>query len=207
MPEKQPSQNNRFIIAACALPIGVACMFILATLLPRTYIDDPRYDLLVVVDTPHINSQAFDVRFAVEQGRLRSSVTYVDGQQRFHARQLYRYSTARGALVKVDTPIPESVKRALVARGEDQSEVTEQLLLSEELRALKILPAKTAPDGYRFRHNYGGGAGFFGALFGMDRHRYGVVVEHRGRVVEIPLNDTDQHRYYQNARFLGWIDK
>jgi hypothetical protein len=203
-------KDNLFVIAAIALPLVVAAMFILATWLPTLYVEDPTYDLLVVIDKHHDQSQRFQVRYDVEDGQLVASASYALARRPLRDAELHRFSPSAGTIKRVQVPLPAELKAALKALdngAEDRKETDAlPLPLPAALTQLQLLAGDTAPDGYTFRNRHGRGAGLFGELFGMHGRYHAMSVEKDGRVVGIATDaDDPYHYYYNNVRFLGWI--
>jgi len=202
-------KDNLFVVAAIALPVLVAAMFILATSLPKAYVDDPRYELLVLIDRHYNESQPYRVHYRVEEGQLRASATYAQRGRAFRDVELHRFTPASGRLKRIDVSVPTALKAELkAAAGEDETNESDALPLPlpQALASLKLLDNTQAPDGYTFRNRRGRGAGLFGELFGMSRRYYAMSVEKDGRVVDVATDADDPHLYYaSNVRFLGWI--
>ena len=203
-------KDNLFVIAAIALPVLVAAMFILATSLPRAYVDDPQYELLVVIDRHDNESRPYRLRYRVEDGQLSASATYVSRRRTYNEAELHRFSPASGTLKRIDVTMPAALKAELkaLASDDDQAPETDALPvpLPESLAQLRLHNNKQAPDGYTFRNRRGRGAGLFGELFGMSSRYYAMSVEKDGRVVDVATDADDPYRYYySNVRFLGWI--
>lgn len=192
-------KDNLFVVAAIALPILVTCLFALATVLPRYWVDDPQYDLLVSLDRHTQNQRPYQLELSVADGRLQAHAVS-DRPNRYYSNQaeLYRFNTRAGTLTPIDIPVGDI---------RVQQDGRTPIELPEELQKLELLTESMAPDGYHFRHRYGGSPGLFGELFGMGSRRQVIAVEKDGRVLDVNTADKGRYRYYYNVEFLGWIDR
>src|SRR5262245_60235885 len=67
-------RDNAFIVAAVALPVAVAGLFLIATIIPRWTIPAPAYDLVMRATRPYDASRTgVVVDFAVREGRVEAT--------------------------------------------------------------------------------------------------------------------------------------
>ena len=81
MPEESRGgfiRNNAFMVAAIALPVVVAGLFILASAVPRWTVPPPSYDLLLKTTRPYNQPPATVlVDFNVRDGRVEATLSTV----------------------------------------------------------------------------------------------------------------------------------
>ena len=197
-------RDNAFIAAAVALPLVVAGAFIAATALPRLWVDKPAHDFLFAIDAPYRSQTTISLTFRTDGNELIAEAGYVPGTAGVNTRELYRFHADSGELEHVTPAIPDYVRSQLMA-ATNATPGSARVPLPEPLAGIRLSTSASAPDGYRWRHEYARTTGFFGELFGMRGHRYITAVEHGGRVVEVPAVAGDPYRYYYNVQFLGWV--
>jgi hypothetical protein len=201
-------KDNIFIVAAVVLPLVVAALFLVATALPRFFVEPPTYALLVAIDDRSPNRSGYGIEFEVTSNRLTARALYSNSKGYFKQSHVYRYTPGAEQLEHVEVVIDEALRAELQADAENKKKTDSQLTLPlpEALADLELITTTTAPDGYRFRSDYRGGAGLFGALFGMRSRQYAVAIEKQGRVVELGAELEQLHGYaWYNVHFLGWI--
>jgi hypothetical protein len=201
-------KENLFIVAAVVLPLAVAALFLLATALPRYFVDDPSYALLVAIDERLANRTDYAIEFEVTGDRLKAKAVHSTASRFFGHSELFRYTPGDEALEHIPLEIPGQLRARLESelQAQDKQEARLALPLPAELANLELMTAVTAPDGYRFRNDFRGSPGLFGALFGMGSRYRVVAIEKDGRVVEIgaELEGVQGYSHY-NVQFLGWI--
>jgi len=201
-------KQNIFLVAAVVLPIAVAGLFLLATALPRAFVDAPRYGFLVSLDEHRSSQSDYSVQLEVVGNKLRAEALYNPTHRFYQDTRLYRFNPGTHSLTFIPLEVPDDVRDALAELSETNDGQLHRLSmrLPSEAAELSMLSDPTAPDGYRFRSDYRGNSGLFGALFGMGRRGAMVAIEKDARVVEITPELEQADRYaYHNVRFLGWI--
>jgi hypothetical protein len=187
-------RKNLMIVVSIALPLLVALLFALASVLPSLYSNPPAHDLLL----------SLHGRSTARSSQVRISLEVNDGQVKVMAKKsekdanyqnnprLFRYSHLSGEVREINIPIPENM-----AMGERGSEVR-----VAELASLRVSDALRAPDGYEFRGRRRGG-GLITELFGGSRNRTDVSIANNGAVVRLRLPASDY--WYNDVRFVGWV--
>ncbi len=201
-------RENLFLIAAVVLPLAVAGLFLLATALPRVFVEDPQFALLVSIEQHLPQHTSFGVHLQVADKHLLAEAFYNRDSRFFEHTHVYRYVPGHDMPERFDLTIPDDLRRSLESMAEDadRQESRLPLPLPAALRDVELITTITAPDGYRFRNDYRGGAGLFGALFGMGSRSRVIAIEKGGRVIELGADIEPLDRYgYHNVRFLGWI--
>ncbi len=214
MSADQPQQSswlkeNVFMVAAIALPLVVAALFLGATALPKLFVEAPQFSLLVAIDERRVNQSNFDIEFEVVNGQLQARAVYSETPRFYEQSTLFRFTPGQSMLARIDLRIDDTLRAELesAAAEADKHETSAPLPLPADLADLILNPAITAPDGYRFRNDYRGGAGLFGELFGMRSRNRVVAIEKDGRVEELGAELEQMQRYsYYNVHFLGWIE-
>jgi len=201
-------KENIFLVAAVVLPLAVAGLFLIATALPRAFVDPPAYALLVAIDERVPAQSSFGIDFEVVNNRLKAYAVYSTSHRYSGHSKLFRFTPGAAQLERIDVSIDDELRALLEAEAHnvDKDEARRPLPLPEHLSRLELITLATAPDGYRFRSDYRGGAGLFGELFGMGSRNRVVAIEKDGRIVELgaELEQLQGYAYY-NVQFLGWI--
>ena len=188
-------RNNLFMVAAIALPVLVAGLFILASAVPRWTVPPPSYDLLLKTTRPYSQQPATVlVDFNVREGRVEATLSPIVqntyGQP--WALLLYDHETMNVEEIRIDIP-------AAMAQGEPP-----RTIVVDSLAARRVSPQSTAPDGYEFQTRTNGSPGIVGDLFGMGRYRQTAALVNRGRVVAIDL-PSPYDVYQSPVSSVGWI--
>ncbi len=212
-------KENVFIVAALALPLLVAGLFLVVSAVPRLLVDDPRYDLLFAITDSGAPDSDVALSFRLEDGGVwadaSASARYVSGRQ-----QLYRFDAATMKVRRIDVNIPEGVRqtlsriatRNLTQSSQDPSVPPAPLVYPvpfrvSETAGLSLIESTVAPDGYEFA-DHAGDRGLFGELFGMGSSRFSVRIVKHGRIIALQIPDRHTGRYYYaNAMLLGWVEQ
>ena len=190
-------RRNAFLVAAVALPVVVAALFLIASAIPQWTVPPPAYDLLLRVARPYGAARPrVAAEFAVRDGRVEATVrpapedTYVQSW----ALLLFDHETATVREIAIDG-LPASM-----ANGDEPRTIALGILAG---RRVSAEPA--APDGYELRTRSSGGAGLIGDIFGMGRYRQHAALVNRGRVVPLELPPPYQDPYQSPVFAIGWL--
>lgn len=185
-------RQNPTIAAGILLPLLVAALFVLATAVPRMLVAAPEYDLLFTVSDYRQGPYPVEVRFDVDDGKLRARAYNAANNYR-NVPVLYRYEHATNTVRRIDVD--------LAAGTEEFADGTE--LDIPDLAGVGVSSATQAPDGYEMTTPGYRRDGLMGLFFGR-RHDSGIAIRKDGAVYAIPSVD-GRHFYYGNVTFVGWI--
>ena len=184
-------RENPMIAASILLPLIVVVFFLLATALPKMFVDPPGYSLLFTVPDYTPRSPEIEIRYSVNEGRLRVQAYNSDTSYR-NTPRLYLFDHEKRVTREIPFDLP--VSKDSFDNG-DEIEVP-------ELRDQQILTDYTAPDGYEIHGPGYRNDNLVTALFGGRRHK-SLTIHKSGAVFEIPHPGTNS--YYYNVTFLGWL--
>jgi hypothetical protein len=184
-------KDNFAIVAAIVLPLILALLFALSTLVTRVTVDDPKYDLLIADEYYSGNST-----FALNVVNDRLIISYAPPQK--DANGNYMYGT-KPRLWRVRVP---DMKVEQVSLQEPTDKVARDIQIPG-ITDVPVSATQPGPDGYNFTNSYSYGNSLMSEIFDMDRgQRYRVAIYKDGRTV--PIRIGDGHTYY-NMHFIGWI--
>jgi hypothetical protein len=190
-------RDNAFMVAAVSLPVLVAGLFILASVVPRWTEPSPAYDLILKVSRPYNQSPAtvlvdFNVRDGRVEATLRPPVPLdVYGQPW----ALLRYDHETMSVEEIPLDLP-----AAMAEGDPP-----RTFVVESLATSRVSAQSAAPDGYELRTRTNRSPGLVGELFGMGRYRQTVALVNRGRVIDVTLPSPYGDPYQSSVYAVGWI--
>jgi hypothetical protein len=186
-------ENNAFLVAAVALPVVVAGLFILATAVPRWTVADPQYDLVLRARSYDVAQAKVVVDFNVRNGQVEAVVhpAPANGYTQPWSLFLFEHETKTVREIPVDLP---------TSLGEGES----RTIVVDAVADRHLNTAVTAPDGYELMMHSSGGGGLVGDIFGMGRYRQTLALVNQGRVVPIVL-PTAYQTYGSPAYALGWV--
>jgi hypothetical protein len=187
-------RDHAFLVAAIALPVAVAALFILASAIPRWTVPPPAYDLVLRAvsyeSSPAKVSTDVTVRDGVVEVTVRPAApnTYPQPSRLF----LFDHETGRVRALPLDLP-------AGLKEGESKT------LRVDALAGRIVRSDATAPDGYSLDTSSSGGSGLVGDLFGMSRYRQNLSLVNRGRAIPLVLPTPYQSVYVSAVSVVGWI--
>ena len=184
-------RENPMIAASIGLPLVVVVFFLLATAIPKWFVDPPGHSFLFTVPDHTHRSPEIDVRFDVADGRLRVRVYKTDVHYR-NTPRLYLFDHEKLATREIPIDLPPN---------KDGFEDGDEIEVSEFANRA-IATERTAPDGYEVRNPGYRGDNIVTALFGGRRHK-NLAVHKSGAVFDIP--NPGSNTYYYNVTFLGWL--
>lgn len=198
MPQKRGSfvKDNAFMVAAIALPVAVAGLFILASGVPRWTVPPPAYDLIFKAQRPYTHPPpAVLADFNARNGRVEVTVRPSPPNSYMQSWALLRY--------RHDTMTVEEI--ALDLPGTMAADAEPETMPVEPLAMTRVSAQSTAPDGYQLRTRTSGSPGLVGDLFGMGRYRQTAALENNGRIVAVDMPASFGDPYQSPAFAVGWV--
>jgi hypothetical protein len=188
-------RNNLFLVAAVTLPALVVVFFLLASALPRWFVDPPSYDLVIRAAKPYPRTPPrVSVEFRVRDGALEAVVRPAkpDSYEQQFQIFLYEHETMNLREIPVDLPVslPDGSEPAIIP--------------VDAFGGRRIVQQMKAPDGYELQTQPSRGPGIVGDLFGMRRYDRSAALVNKGRVVPLPL--PSGYEYLTSVYAVGWLD-
>ncbi len=184
-------KDNIAIVAAIALPLILALLFGLSTLMTRVTVTDPKYDFLITDDYYESNSS-----FLINVVNEKLVVSYRAPQKDANGSYLYN-NTPR--LWRVHVPEMQ-VEQIALPEPANKSAVN---LKIPGITDVKVVNLQPGPDGYTYSNSYSYGNNLMTEIFNADRgDHYRSAIFKEGRAVPFRIGDG---RSYYNMQFVGWI--
>lgn len=188
---KQFLKDNFALVAAIALPLLLALIFMISTLFTRVTVADPQHDFLIATNYYDNNSVFI---FSVVREKLvvsyRPQVKHENG---------YYTPTNVPRLWRVHVP---DMKVEEIALQEPASKRAGDITIpgATDIRIQNIQPG---PDGYLYSDNYSYSGNIMTELFASGRSRSVSGIVKDGRMIKIRVPVAAGWEY--NTRFLGWV--
>lgn len=187
-------KRHGFVIAGVGLPLVVVLAVALARLVPRYFVEDPRYDVVYVVQVGYGDATKDRVHdIAAVDGRVRVRWTVVEEPAYQAPQRIFRLDAASGEVTEL--AVPEA--------GDLQALGGSQELFVEGLDDVRLDPSLIAPDGYAFETVWSGGGGLFGDLFFHGPRGPRTTIHKSGRRIEVPQPGQELYGY-SSVALLGW---
>lgn len=193
-------KENAVLITGIVLPVVLVAGFLILSHIPKSLLDPPQYDFLLVVHS-HDQQQShnYNLSFEVRDGRLTGLVTpRVGGNYSNRQRaSLFRYKADGNVFEELVYELPENL---------DELEKPMTFPVAE-VQNLKLDKRMQSPDGYIFEYvGYRGHGGLLGEMFG-SRRRYesDCVLKKGSAYFDLPAPTPQLNYYSQNLYFSGWV--
>jgi hypothetical protein len=188
-------RDNVAIVLGVSLPIVVVLFFVLASSLPKAYVDPPQHDLLLLSQNGPYAMRPLRLDIGVSDGRLRVRAYKLDyaGTPAVAYSQivprLFIWSGATRSSREIALELPDDIETF-----ENGTEIA-----VPQLDGRRLSTDTRAPDGYVFRST-GYGRGVFGLFFDRDGPRTVVEKDGAAETVRMP-GDVP----YWGVQFLAWV--
>jgi hypothetical protein len=184
-------RDNAAIVVGLALPFLVVLFFVLATALPKAYVDPPRHDVLLISENGPASARPVRVDVRTDDGRLSVRAYKLDASfppgAYWHATpRLFIWSHETRSIREISFDVPND--EVIPPEGTE--------IAVPEIGARRLHTDTLAPDGYRFLT--ADGSGLFELFF--DRNGSRLIVEKDGAI-----EDVSPPEPYWGTRFLGWV--
>lgn len=180
-------KNNLALVLGLALPLLLVIFMILASLLPRLWIDPPQYSLLYASNLYTYGP----ISMYVNEGKLHLRFTTAN-YQNTNPPRLFIFNPKTKQRQEISFKFPK------VPASTSDKKVFDYLL--PETGNLKLDPSVSAPDGYEYLggSDYGSGLAFL--IFSSPRAQFSIGK--RGNIISLPEGNA---RDSYGPTFLGWI--
>lgn len=183
-------KENIVLVVGITLPLLLVIAFMLASILPKYFVDGPQYNFAYIIDVYDPDSPR-EVRVELVDDRVKIKFREFKGSTSSWKHHLFIFD----AKTQISQEVPLSFPVAT-----DEENKTWQTLELEEISGLKLETSEHAPDGYVFLDESSSG-GLFHLLF-YDPNRNGTLISKNGHVIRIAEAD---RKYDDEIQFLGWI--
>lgn len=200
MAEKQNFLKENFaLIVGISLPVLLVLLFSLATVVPRYFVDPPKYNLIFSINSPdysrnpRLNGQLL---INVENKKLRARFLVNKKKEAtyFNLTHLYLFEAATGNIHEIPINLPPSNINS------------DRELPIPETENFTIETNTIAPDGYEYRAPSYESGGLMGELIVGGRHSRTPSIAKGSYTIKIP--PTGQGSYYSygyDLHFIGWV--
>ena len=190
-------RDNVAILIGVSLPLLVVAFFVIASNLPKAYVDPPQHDLLLLGQDGAYQSRPVQLDITVVEGRLRVrtfkpdyrgnvGVTYFQAGTRLY---IWSHETRSFREVPIDLP-------ADVETFDNGTEIAVPPLVGK-----RLVTELRAPDGYEYRTTGYGGGGAFDFLFSERSRPRTSIVKDGAAVTLTPPGNLP----YWGVQFLAWV--
>jgi hypothetical protein len=184
-------KDNIAIVAAIVLPLILAVIFAISTLVTNVSVEDPQYDLLVATDY-----YAGSAKFEFNTDNDKITVIYHPDTKDANG---YNMTRNMPKLWRIHVQ-ERKVEQISLAEPADKKQGNVKIPALEGLKVQNIQPG---PDGYSYENYYRYRNNFMSEIFAGDTSaRHAIALEKDGRLVKIKVPDSN---WGYNAQFIGWI--
>jgi hypothetical protein len=190
---KTTIKENLALVIGLSLPVLLIVLFFAATVIPKSMVAPPQYEMLfTVAKYDYANPPEYVLSYSVKDRRLMVTAKKTEGKTLNPSQNVlmaYDPKSNTSREMQIDTSAAEAAPGAAVA--------------IEDVETFEIDTAAVSPDGYQLEGpNYQDG-GLVGGLFGGG-YRHSQYRITKGSVA-YPLPRTGQYDYYNQVHFIGWI--
>ncbi len=186
-------RKNPALATGILLPVLLVILFSIAALVPKIFVDPPRFDLIFSLKSFSSHGD-FEYKASVENGQLKLQTRKVpasSGGGGYHYR-LFWYEAATRHVHELELPEPKNSGTQWVN------------LPMKETEGWKISPELTAPDGYQLHNDYKRTSDL-GLLFFSGTQRSAIHIVKYSRIVSIFPPKPD--RVINTPEFIGWVEE
>ncbi len=202
MPPKNFIKENFVLIVGLTLPVLLMVAFMLASALPQTVANPPKYDLVfALTDYPGGSGGIpVTVNLVVKDGVLKAQYEKVETATHTYPntswKKLYLYDHNTRKVKELAFGFPADMDKIDPSR-EDTVDATKGMKLDTTLQS---------PDGYELTtESYSRGAGLFGDLFWGGGGTSEPVLQNGGSRIKLTSGDGRTVFNYTSPEFIGWV--
>ena len=201
MPQKNFIKENFVLIVGLTLPILLMVGFMVASSLPQSVANPPKYDLVFdITQYPSVSGGIpVEVNFVVKDGVLKAQYTRVENADHTYPntawKKLYLYDAQTQKVRELTFGFPDGMEKITDTR-EDTVDATKNMKLDTTLQS---------PDGYELTTDTFSHYGLFTDIFGGGGSSSEPVLQKGGERVKLTSDDRNVTFTYSNPEFLGWV--
>ncbi|ACT47755.1 hypothetical protein [Methylotenera mobilis] len=187
-------KENLVLVVGLTFPLLLILIFFASTVIPKAMSAPPQYEVLFTTKSyDYQNTVDYMLDFSVKNQKLMVSAKKHEGKDiNYDVKRLMVYDA------KTDT-----VRE--IAIDMSQVSATAGAVALHETENMVIDTAIVSPDGYTLDGPSYGGGGLMGGLFGGGNRDGGFRLKKGNVGYKIP--HTQQHYYYNQVQFIGWVIK
>lgn len=190
-------RDNFVLVMGISLPVLLMIGFMVASGLPRTLSDPPRYNLVFSIMDYHTGNTAMPVsiKLVVKDGGLVAQyIPNQNGNVYTYWKKLYLYDAKSQTVSELPLPYPANL--------ESITDMKEEIV--EALKGQKLSTTLQSPDGYELSYEGYSHSGLINELFWGGGTREPRL---RKGSSSVRLAPADGHTafYYNAIEFIGWV--
>jgi len=190
-------KENLVLVVGLTFPLILILIFFASTVIPKLMSAPPQYEMLFSTKLyDYQNTTDYTLDFSVQNQQLMVKVKKRENKDiNYDFKRLMAYDAKTNTVREIVIDVPNAVASAVNG-----------VAVLHETEGLLIDTATVSPDGYSLDGpNYGGSGGMVGGLFGDGYRNSGFRLKKGSIGYKIP--NTQQHYYYNQVQFIGWIIK
>ena len=193
-------KDNFVLVIGLTLPVLLIVGFMVATNLPQTLSDPPKYDLVFsTIDyPPNANTIPVSVRFVVRDGVLKAQYVrtpVAPGGYPYNAwKKLYIYDAKSRKVRQLTFGFPPDMDK-IAGTTEEIVEATRDLRLNTTLQS---------PDGYEISYDGYSHSGLLNEVFWGGSYSHEPQLKKGSSSVRLTTGDGNTSFYYGSIEFIGW---
>jgi hypothetical protein len=201
MPVRQFVKKNFALVVGLALPVLLMIGFMVASGLPQTVGEPPRYDLVFAVPDYQMNQGIpVAVRLVVKDGLLKAQYTSIaplpTGYVNSSWKKLYIYQAGPQTTRELAFGLPADMSQ-IEGMREETVEATKSLKLDTTLRS---------PDGFELSYAEYGSRGLLTDIFWSGSSYSNTPRLKRGAAsIRLGSSDNRPNFAYGTVEFVGWV--
>jgi hypothetical protein len=193
MPLKNFIKENFVLVVGLALPVLLVVLFFVASVLPKSMVEPPRYEMLFT-QTRYDSQSPYNVDFFVKNGVLKAHVWKVTQPGAMVNRKKLMAYDGKTQSVR---EIPYDVSK--VGDAPNMAEIS-----LDEFKNMKVDGSSKSPDGFEFENGGYGSGGLVTDLFAGGYHS-GTPRLKKGSAVFKISEGSNTNYYGYDIQFIGWI--
>ncbi|MDP2152490.1 MAG: hypothetical protein Q8J66_02385 [Methylotenera sp.] len=189
-------KENLVLVVGLTFPILLILIFFASNVIPKLMSPPPQYEMLFTTKQyDYQNKSGYLIDFLVKNQKLMVKVSKSEGKDiNYDLTRLMAYDA------KTDT-----VREITVDISKAAASAVDGVAVLQETENMMIDTAMVSQDGYSLDGPSYGGGGMVGGLFGAGYRDSGFRLRKGSIGYKIP--NTQQHYYYNQVRFVGWVIK
>lgn len=200
MASKNFIKDNFVLIVGLALPVLLMFGFMLASSLPNTLSDPPKYDLVFSIpDNSGAASIPLNVKLIVKDGVLKAqyikSSATPPGYAYNNWKKLYIYEAKTQKVRELAFGFPADMDK-MTGTTEETLEATQGLKLDTTLQS---------PDGYELSYDGYSHSGLLNEVFWGGGYSREPRLRKGNASIKLTTGDNRTYFYYSNVEFIGWV--
>lgn len=189
-------KENLVLVVGLTFPLLLILIFFASTVIPKLMSPPPQYEMLFTTKQyDYQNKPDYLIDFLVKNQKLMVKVSKNEGKNiNDDLTRLMAYDAKTDTVREITVDVSIAIASAV-----------DGVAVLKETKNMVIDAAIVSPDGYRLDGPSYTGGGMVGGLFGAGYRDSGFRLRKGSIGYKIP--NTQQHYYYNQVRFVGWVIK